>query len=118
MKKLLLILICMLPFSRVSAIDIDKTITVDGLQRYYIIHLPANYSALKRLSIIFALHGGGGTAKNTVGQYNLNPVADKHDFIVIYPDAMNKSWSMKGISSKVKSNSQDIDDVHFIHYRR
>ncbi len=96
------------------ATDIEKTLSLDGLQRKYLVHLPTDYASAKNLSVIFALHGGGGNYHQVITQYNLNPLADKNNFIVVYPDAMNKSWSMKGVSSRVKSNDQDIDDVHFI----
>jgi polyhydroxybutyrate depolymerase len=114
MKKYFLITVFNLLALYVCAADLDKRLTVDGLERKYLIHLPTGYNAGERFSIIFALHGGGGSYLGTPALYNLNPLADKSNFIVVYPDAINKSWSMKGISSKVKGNSQDIDDVHFI----
>ncbi len=102
-------------FSHIAqAADIDKTIMVDGLNRQYLIHLPTGYNSAKLLPVIFALHGGGGEYKSTVKLYNLNPLADQNNFIVVYPNAMNKSWSMKGVDSRVRGNTQDIDDVHFI----
>lgn len=97
-----------------KAEGIDKTITVDGLQRRYLLHLPPQYPAGKLLPVIFAFHGGGGEYKGTPKQYNLDNLADKNGFIVVYPNAINKSWSMKGVGSRVPGSTQDIDDVHFI----
>jgi len=114
MRKYLLTFLLGLFVSGLLAADIEKKLTLNGLDRKYLIHLPPNYNSLTSFPVIFALHGGGGNYHGTVGQYNLNALADKNNFIVVYPDAMNKSWSMKGISSKVKGNTEDIDDVHFI----
>ena len=98
-----------------QATDIDKTIIVNGLKRQYLVHLPPGYTAAKQLPVIFALHGGGGEYKGTPKQYNLNAPADKFNFILVYPNALKKSWSMKGVSSRVRGGgSEDIDDVHFI----
>jgi len=104
---------CLCPYTQAQT-TLEKTLTLDGLQREYLIRLPKNYSSSQHLPIIFALHGGGGTYKNTMGLYNFTDVADQYGFIMLYPNAINKSWSMKGISSRVKGNRQDIDDVHFI----
>ncbi len=114
MKHLLLFLLPLSFCLESIAADLDKTITVDGLERQYIVHLPTGYSNSGKWPVIFALHGGGGNAKNTVSFYHLNGLADTRGYIIVYPNALNKSWSMKGISSKVKGNSQDIDDVKFI----
>ncbi len=89
-------------------------ILVDGLQREYIIHLPPGFDALKKLPVIFALHGGGGTASGAVEFYNLEPLADKNNFIVVYPNAVNKSWSIPGMNSRVKDLDTTVKDVHFI----
>jgi len=97
-----------------DAVDLAKKITVDGLEREYLIHLPPGYAPNISLPVIFALHGGGGNYENTIALYNLNVPADQHNFIVVYPNALNKSWSMKGVGSFVKENRQDIDDVKFI----
>jgi polyhydroxybutyrate depolymerase len=93
--------------------DLEKKIMVDQLQREYLIHFPTAYSSSSKCPVIFALHGGGGNYENTPALYNLNAVADQHHFIVVYPNAINKSWSMKGVGSMVKDDST-INDVKFI----
>lgn len=94
--------------------DIYKTITVDGKQRQYIIHLPPGYENVDKLPVLFGLHGGGGTYKNTISFYNLNGLADKNGFIVIYPNAIGKSWTIPGFSTRAKGNDSTVNDVHFI----
>ncbi|MBC7485993.1 MAG: hypothetical protein H7282_04505, partial [Cytophagaceae bacterium] len=76
--------------------DLQRKITIDHLEREYLLHLPPGYSSASRCAVIFALHGGGGNYENTPSLYNLNAAADKHHFIVVYPNAINKSWCMKG----------------------
>ncbi len=108
------------PFQLLTALgsnaqtDIYKTINVDGRQREYIIHLPPSYSNTNKLPILFGLHGGGGNYEQTIKFYNLNGLADKNGFIVIYPNAIGKSWTMRGFSSRAKGNDTTIDDIHFI----
>lgn len=93
--------------------DLEKKITIDHVEREYLLHLPPGYSSTSKCPVIFALHGGGGNYENTPSLYNLNAEADKHHFIVVYPNAINKSWCMKGVGSMVKE-TDDINDVKFI----
>lgn len=94
--------------------DLERTLQVDQLERAYLIHFPTGFSSTSKCPVIFALHGGGGNYENTPAMYNLNEEADKHHIIVVYPNAMNKSWCMKGVGSMVDESKQEIDDVKFI----
>lgn len=94
--------------------DIDKTIIVDNRERQYMLHLPPSFNKALKLPVIFAFHGGGGEYKRTIRYYNLNHLADENGFIIVYPNAVNKAWSMSGVSSRVKKMDNSVDDVHFI----
>ncbi len=94
--------------------DVYKTITVDGRVRQYIIHFPPSYKDAGKLPVLFGLHGGGGTYEKTIRFYNLNDLADKNGFLVIYPNAIGKSWTLPGFAARSKSNDSTVDDVHFI----
>lgn len=105
---------CLLILTSAHAQNINKTIFVDGLQRKYILHLPPSYTTVQNFSLIIALHGGGGTATGAVKLYNLETLADKNNCIIVYPDAVNKAWSIPGMASRVKRLNTAVDDVHFI----
>ena len=108
----ILLLISQLLFAQSQ--DLDKTITVDKRVREYMIHLPPSYNNTSKLPVIFAFHGGGGEYKKTIRYYNLNGLADDNGFIVVYPNAINKAWSMSGVSSRVRNADNNVDDVKFI----
>ena len=44
----------------------------------------------------------GGEYKKTIHYYNLNNLAAENGFIIVYPNAVNKAWSMSGVSSRIK----------------
>jgi polyhydroxybutyrate depolymerase len=104
--------LCIAQFS--LAQDLDKTIVVDNRERQYLVHLPPSFNVKKNLPVIFAFHGGGGEYKKTIRYYNLNGLADDNGYIVVYPNALNKAWSMHGVSSRMKNIDNDVDDVKFI----
>ena len=100
--------------SVLHAQNISKTITVDGVQRKFIMHLPPSFDVIGKMPVLFALHGGGGTAKGAVPFYNLESLADKNNFIVVYPDAINKAWSIPGMASRVKRLDTTVNDLRFM----
>ncbi|HEY5369441.1 MAG TPA: PHB depolymerase family esterase [Hanamia sp.] len=114
MKKIFIFIFYYLIFISAQTQNTSRTITVDGLQRDYIIHLPPSFNALKQLPLIFALHGGGGTAESAVRFYDLESLADKNNFIIVYPDAVKKAWSIPGMASRVKGLDTTVNDLHFM----
>ena len=68
----------------------------DGLQRTYKIHIPPNISDEISPALIFVLHGGGGTGDGmerslTLGGFNI--LSDENNFIVVYPDGIERNWN-------------------------
>lgn len=108
------LLLCIALAAHSAAQNRNRTIWVDGLQRDYIIHLPPAYDGLQKLPLIFALHGGGGTAKSTVDFYQLEPLADTNHFIVVYPDAIKKAWQFPGMATRVKNADASVNDTKFL----
>lgn len=92
--------------------DIDGTITVDGIEREYILHLPNGYeSSIENLPLVMVFHGGGGNAGQMKNHTKFNKLADKESFVVVYPNAVDKNWSDGRIGEKLPMQR---DDVKFI----
>ncbi len=87
-----------------------------GYERSYIVHLPSKEKMNGPLPLLFHLHGGGGTAKGTVGLTfgRFNELANRDGFIVVYPNAINKNWNDGRKLEDVIAWKEDIDDVGFI----
>ncbi|MCC6866315.1 MAG: hypothetical protein IT280_09185 [Ignavibacteria bacterium] len=90
--------------------DINGKITVDGLEREYILHLPKNYGSVP-LPLVMVFHGGGGSAEQIKDHVKFNKTADKENFIVVYPNSVDKNWNDGRSGSKLPD---DRDDVKFI----
>ena len=94
---------------------ISRTIEWQGLEREYLLYLPPVQFMLESLPVVVNLHGGGGTAK---GAYRLtngrfNDLAKEQGFIVVYPNAIDKSWN-DGREQILKPENKNVDDVGFI----
>jgi polyhydroxybutyrate depolymerase len=99
--------------------DIDGIITVDGIEREYILHLPKTYeentggknTGGDNLPLVMVFHGGGGNARQMKNHTKFNKLSDKENFIVVYPNAVDKNWSDGRIGEKLPMQR---DDVKFI----
>src|SRR5579859_812579 len=70
----------------------EHFITVGGVQRRYLLHLPPGYEPAKPAPVMFMLHGGGGTPERT-GARDLPRYSDPKGFIVVYPEGLTKGWN-------------------------
>lgn len=66
--------------------SVKQTIAVAGSNRTYQLYVPTNYSPDKPLPLIFALHGGGGSAASARNDYKLEAVT-KNEAIIVYPES-------------------------------
>lgn len=63
------------------------SITHDGDDRTFFVHLPNSYTPSRAYPILFAMHGGGSLGyEGVAGQSQLSDLSDQEDFIVVYPE--------------------------------
>jgi polyhydroxybutyrate depolymerase len=86
----------------------EHFITIDGVQRRYLLHLPPQYGKAKPAPLIFMLHGGGGSPERT-GTRDLSDFADPKGFIVVYPEGLTKGWN----DGRIIRGRAQPDDVAF-----
>jgi len=111
----------LLGYSLKNGRDIDKVLIAKGLTRRYLVHLPEDFSAQgekeKKIPLVLVLHGAGGNAKLAREITGMNQVADKKNFIVVYPDGTGLfnymlSWNAGECCNYVEPFG--IDDVDFL----
>lgn len=106
------------PLSITSGIHY-QSINYKNRQREYIIYLPDGYNKSKQYPVILNFHGGGGNASNHMRYGDMNAIADKYGFIVVYPDGTGaalmpklKTWN-SGDNCCGKARKINSDDVGF-----
>ena len=100
------------PESIVIVGDSNQSITVDGVKRSYILHIPPGYSSSTHLPLVFVLHGMGGKAESIKSKSGMSAKADQENFIVAYPNAVGNPSVWNSNLSDLSSNG--VDDVGFI----
>jgi len=98
MKKLLLSLALMVIVVAVKALE---NITVDGVSRSMIVYAPQNLP--ENAPLVIACHGASQDGPYLQGLSKWESVADTANFVVVYPNGINKSWDISGSS-----------DLHFM----
>ncbi len=103
--------------SPLSSGNHNLTLTVDRLERTYILHVPP--AANEPLPLIIVLHGTYGTGRKMQVELGFDPYADQRGFYVAYPDAYQKPGERETARwndgrGTLESSLAGIDDVKFL----
>jgi polyhydroxybutyrate depolymerase len=100
----------------VPAGDSQRTLTVDGMERSYLLHVPAGLAADQPLPLVLIFHGYsnvGGTMARTTG---FNGLADAYGFFAAYPNGTGPdggtSWNAGGCCGFAQYNN--VDETAFV----
>jgi polyhydroxybutyrate depolymerase len=72
----------------------NETIDVKGQAREYRLVVPSAASSGKPLPLVFAFHGLGDSKDGMPLYSQLSAAAEKHGFIVVYPNGKDKRWPL------------------------
>jgi|CXWL01.1.fsa_nt_gi polyhydroxybutyrate depolymerase len=100
-------------------------IVVKGMERTYVVHIPAGYRPQTSAPVVIMLHGGGGTAKAAMWETEWTAKADKEGFLAVFPNAMARDPAQPSHfsanpqlwndgSERFYSGQAIVDDVGFI----
>lgn len=83
----------------------------DGVQRTFILYVPASYSGSDSVPLIFSFHGFGGNAVDQMADYDFRPIADTAGFLVAYPQGLAAG---PGVTTwNIGSDTSGTDDIGF-----
>lgn len=99
--------------------SLQGQITVDGLQRTFILDLPPRYYDSTGFDLVIALHGTGGSGKQCKRDYGWSLKAAQAGFMVVYPEGLRSkgplgisTWNAGGCCGYAQENQ--VNDVKFI----
>lgn len=82
------------------------TLTHDDTERNFLLYQPANYDENKAYSLLLALHPASTTADQMADMTAFERLADRHDVVMIFPNAIGARWNSSG--------ANDVDDLGFL----
>ena len=82
------------------------TVQSGGVQRMVLVHPPV--SGGENLPVLLVFHGGYGTAQGAEKSYRVSELADRENFIAVYPQGLNRHWNDGRI------DPENLTDVAFV----
>lgn len=96
--------------------DHQRTLTVDGRERSYLVHVPEKRDPEKPLPVVLALHGAAMNGPMMVWFSGLDGKADEAGFVAVYPSGTGTgpflTWNAGGFTGPMAEGRPD--DVAFI----
>ena len=89
----------------------EGQITVDGLQRKFVIYIPSGADKFAGLPVLISLHGRFGNGAQMMRFADFRPMADRDKFIIVCPDGIDHSWNGGG---PTPAERKGVNDVKFI----
>lgn len=105
-------LISALLCSTVSARSTRESFTMDGMRRTYVVYLPSSYDGETPAALVVNIHGWAANARMHRWMSQMNPKADEHGFIVVYPEGTG--WPRSWNAGNKLGSRREADDVGFI----
>lgn len=91
-----------------------RSVASGGLQRSYLLHVPAGWSSGTDLPLVLAFHGVQSSPENLRAVSGLGPVADQLGVIVAYPAAATGDWNTECLECGSNAVVDEIDDLGLV----
>jgi polyhydroxybutyrate depolymerase len=86
-----------------------RTLTFEGLQRTYRLHVPPSYDGSTTVPLVLNIHGLGSNAVEQEAVAKIIKISDASGFIAVSPNGINNAWN-----AGICCGNPDLDDVAFL----
>jgi polyhydroxybutyrate depolymerase len=99
--------------------ETTRKLRYNGLERSYILYMPASVNRNQPIALVFVFHGGTGNAQSAIRMSGFNEVADQNGFIAVYPNgtgrlSKDKLLTWNGGTCCAYAQEKNVDDVGFV----
>lgn len=92
--------------------DQEMKLTHDGVERSFLLHVPASYAGDQLVPLVLDIHGLGGTAAYQKSTSGWLAKSDEKGFLVVHPQGLTNSWNGGGCCGD--SFAKQVDDEGFL----
>ncbi|HOD39791.1 MAG: Esterase PHB depolymerase [bacterium ADurb.Bin243] len=119
LKKTMLVLsaivLSLVFISKCHSFEGEKAVlTVDGVERSYIVYQGQARDKKIAAPLLVVLHGGGGNGARMQKLCGFDAIAAREGFVTAYPDALKNNWNDERGDFKSYAHQNRIDDVKFL----
>ncbi len=108
LSLLLIGLVCGVSFAEDKARYEKHVVKMKTGDREFYVYIPATLKKDQKAPAVITFHGFKSDANGMRWLINSDKIADKYGFIMVYPNALNKSWNVGKGSGTVPSKTDDI----------
>lgn len=90
----------------------DRTLEIDGAKRRYLVHVPEGIDKQSKAPLVLMLHGRTSNRKQAASSYyGWKPMANKHKFVVAFPQALGRptSWNPSWRNARPTSDAKFLE---------
>ena len=109
----ILLLLVGFSFSISAQQTIDGSIMHDGIQRDYILYIPAIYDGNQDVPLVLNFHGLGSNANEQMFYGDFRDIADTEGFVLVHPQGTTLNGSQYWNVGSPGSSGIPVDDVGF-----
>lgn len=114
--KHILLAVFMIMVASADAAPREYSVRVGGVERTYLLYVPSKRPS-GQWPLVVLMHGGGGNGRQAMSAYRMNEVADRHGFLVAYPNGSGRrerllTWNAGNCCGHAMEVG--VDDVQFI----
>lgn len=105
-----------MPMPSLSGAVERGTLTIGGHTRSWLAYLPVRLQP--HPAVVIVLHGSMGSATQARAEYfgyDFDLLADRHGFIVVYPQGYQGYWNDDKVKGPYAAKRELVDDVAFLH---
>jgi polyhydroxybutyrate depolymerase len=97
-------------------VDSQRKLTINGLERSYLLHIPLGLVTGQPVPLVFVFHGLGEAANLIQQASGMNAVSDTNGFIVVYPNGSGSSSALSWNAGKCCGYAlqNNIDETAYI----
>ncbi|RMF73086.1 MAG: poly(3-hydroxybutyrate) depolymerase [Planctomycetota bacterium] len=103
-----------LPPTPVPPGDYERTLTHDGRERTYRLHVPPTYDGRRAAAVVFMFHGGFGSARQAARDYGWIEKSDAEGFLAVFPQGVGRASTWNAMHCCGAALREDVDDVGFV----
>ena len=97
----------LVPLKKIVSGDNYGKFNDQGQERTYYAYMPKSAGSDRKMPVVLAFHGYGGSGHSMAEVSHFNELAEKQKFIAVYPDGIDHDWFLKG------NSKNNLDDVLF-----
>jgi polyhydroxybutyrate depolymerase len=102
------------PAPLAPGIDLPVVLSSGGLDRTYVVHVPASYDGSQAVPLVLVLHGSGGSAEIANQISGMSAKSDAAGFLAVYPEGTGTSATFNAGLCCGYAGRTMTDDVSFM----